>query len=95
MTKEENKRNNLSHPLPNTKKLRSVFIIDIEIKDPNKIERIFHKLYIKLEDLFFNLIMKLPEKLIPKSLMEWMNKYLTRRVQQLKQETIKQTWRKM
>lgn len=39
--------------------------------------------------------MKLPEKLIPKSLMKWMDKYLTRRVQQLKQETIKQTWRKM
>lgn len=72
-----------------------MFIIDIEIKDLNKIERIFHKLYIKLEDLFFNLIMKLPEKLIPKSLMKWMDKYLTRRVQQLKQETIKQTWRKM
>ena len=72
-----------------------MFIIDIEIKDQNKIERIFHKLYIKLEDLFFKIIMKLPEKLIPKSLMKWMDKYLTRRVQQLKQETIKQTWRKM
>lgn len=72
-----------------------MFIIDIEIKDPNKIQRFFHKLYIKLEDLFFNIIMKLPEKLIPKSLMKWMDKYLTKRVQQLKQETIKQTWRKM
>ena len=72
-----------------------MFIIDIEIKDPNKIERIFHKLYIKLEDLFFKIIMKLPEKFIPKSFMKWMDKYLKKRVQQLRQETIKQTWRKM
>ena len=67
--------------------------IDIEIKKRSFIKDFFHKLHSKLEDLLFKIIMKLPDRFIPSSLMDWLDRYTTKRINQLKQQNIKQTWR--
>ena len=70
-------------------------IIDIELKDRNKIKEFFQNFHSKLEDLLFSTISKLPEKLIPSPLMNWLSRYLDRRIAKLKQESIKMTWQNM
>lgn len=67
----------------------------MEIKDRNRAKDFSRKVHNKSEDLFFSIIQKLPEKLIPHRLMNWMNKYLDKRIRALKQENIKITWRNM
>ena len=67
--------------------------IDIEIKKRSFIKDFFHKQHSKLEDLFFKIIMKLPDRFIPSSLMDWLDRYTTKRINQLKQQNIKQTWK--
>ncbi len=69
--------------------------IDIEIKDRNKIKEFFHKLHNKFEDLLFSLIQKIPERFIPSLLMCWLDRYTDRQINQLEQEQIKATWKKM
>lgn len=67
--------------------------IDIEIKKRSIVKELFHKLHNTLEDLLFKIIMKLPDKFIPSSVMEWLDRYTTKRINQLKQQNVKQTWR--
>jgi alkyl sulfatase BDS1-like metallo-beta-lactamase superfamily hydrolase len=43
----------------------------------------------------FFIVQHLPEWLIPAPLMNWLDHYTTKRINQLKQQTIKQTWRNM
>ena len=69
-----------------------MIIIHIEIKERNRLKEFFHKLHNKLEDLCFSIIMKIPDKFIPTSLMLWIDKYTDKRIQQLRQQNIKQTW---
>lgn len=69
--------------------------IDIEIKKHSIIKDLFYKLHSKLEDLFFKIIMKLPDRFVPSSLMDWLDRYTTKRINQLKQQNIKQTWRNL
>ena len=70
-------------------------IIDIEIKKHSIVKDFLHKLHDRLEDLFFKIIMKLPERLIPSFLMEWLEQYTLKRINQIKQQNVKQTWRNM
>ena len=70
-------------------------IIDINIKDRNKIKEFFQNFHSKLEDLLFSIIQKLPEKLIPSPLMNWLSRYLDKRINELKQQFIKMTWQNM
>lgn len=72
-----------------------MIIIDIEIKDRNHIQEIFHKLHSRLEDITFSIIQRIPEKFIPQWLMNRLEKYLDKRISELKQEYIKMTWRNM
>lgn len=72
-----------------------VIIIDIEIKDCNHIKEFFHKLHSRLEDIAFSIIQRIPEKYLPHWLMNWLEKYLDKRISELKQESIKMTWRNM
>ena len=72
-----------------------MIIIDIEIKDRNHVKDCFHKLHSKLEDTAFSIIQKLPEKFIPQWLMNRLEKYLDRRIRELKQQSIQMTWRNM
>lgn len=77
----------------NTINFRELIVIDIEIRKPNRIKEFFHKLHSRLEDLIFSIIQRLPERLIPHWLMNWMEQYLNKRITQLQQETIKQNWK--
>ena len=70
-------------------------IIEIEIKDRNKFKEIFHKVRNMSEDLLFSIIQKLPKRFIPYFIMEWLDRYTDRRINQLKQQQIKATWQKM
>lgn len=64
----------------------------IEIKDHNRIKEFFQNLHSKAEDILFTIISKLPEKLIPSSFMNWLDRYTTKRISQLQQQIIKQRW---
>lgn len=70
-----------------------MIFINIEIKKQNKFKDFFHKRYSRLEDLLFSLIQKLPERFIPEFLMNWFDRYTTKRSNQLKQEQVRNTWR--
>lgn len=75
--------------------LKELIIIDIEIKERNRIKEFFHKLHSKLEDMIFSIIQILPDKIIPNFLMVWLDRYTTNRINELKQQSIMQTWSKM
>ena len=72
-----------------------MIIIDIEIKDRNHIQEIFHKLHSRLEDIAFSIVQRIPEKFIPQWLMNRLEKYLDKRISELKQQSIKMSWRNM
>lgn len=77
------------------KNFLEVILIDIEIKRRSIVKKFLRKLHSKSEDLFFKIIMKVPEKLIPSSVMGWLDRYTTKRINQLKQESIKNKWRNL
>ena len=68
-------------------------MINIELEDRNRMKEFFHKLHSNFEDIVFSLIQKLPERFIPKWLMEWLTHYTDKRIQELKQQIIKDRWR--
>lgn len=68
--------------------------MNYEITPRNRAKNFFHQIHNRSEDFFFWIIQKLPEKLIPAVLMNWADRYLDNRIQQLKQETIQQNWDK-
>lgn len=70
-----------------------MIIIEIEIKDRSKIKDFLSMLQSKIEDLMFSIMQKVPEQFIPQFLMEWLDQYTTKRINQLKQQNIKNTWR--
>lgn len=72
-----------------------MIIIDIEIKDRNHIKEFFHKLHSRLEDIAFSIIQRIPDKYIPLWIMNRLEKYLDKRISELKQQSIKMTWRNM
>ncbi len=69
--------------------------IDIELKDRNPIKDFFHRLHSKTEDILFSIIQKIPAKFFPHWFMNWLERYLDKRINELKQESIKKTWRNM
>ena len=73
--------------------VKDVISMDIEIKRRSRIKRFFQKLHSKSEDILFSIISKLPEKLVPPPLMEWLGRYIDRRIQQTKQQIAKSRWR--
>lgn len=75
--------------------LEGVIFIDIEIKKPNCFRNALRKLHSRLEDMIFSLIQKISEKFLTDSLMNWIDRYTTKRINELKQENIKNTWKKM
>lgn len=66
--------------------------IEIEIKDRNRVKEFFQKLHSKAEDILFTIISKIPEKLIPSPIMNWLDRYMNKRIGELKQQIIKQRW---
>lgn len=90
-----NNKNVLNFPNHTQKIFKGVIIIDIELKDRNHVKDFFHKLFSRLENISFSIIQRIPEKFIPHWLMNWLEKYLDKRISELKQESIKMTWRNM
>ena len=66
--------------------------INIEIQKPNRFKDLLHKIFNRLEDLMFSIIQKLPEKMIPHFLMNWMEHYTNKRLTELKQQIIRNRW---
>ena len=69
--------------------------IYIEIKYRNRLKEFFQNFHSKAEDIAFSIIQRIPEKFIPHWLMNWLEKYLDKRIRELKQESIKMTWHNM
>ena len=67
----------------------------MELNNLNRLIKFFHKLHSQLEDIAFSFIQRIPEKFIPYWLMDRLEKYLDRRIRELKQESIRMTWRNM
>lgn len=67
--------------------------INIEIKKRSRVKEYFRKLHSRSEDLLFKFIMKLPDRFIPSFIINWLDRYTTKRINQLKQQNIKQTWK--
>lgn len=74
-----------------TKIFKEVITIDIELKDRNRLKEFFQNFHNKVEDIAFSILQKLPDKFIP----HWLEKYLDKRICELKQESIRMTWRNM
>lgn len=72
-----------------------MIIIEIELKKRNRLKEFFHKLHDRLEDITFSIIQRIPEKFIPQWLMNRLEKYLDKRISELKQQSIQMTWRNM
>lgn len=70
-------------------------MIDIELKDRSRTKEFFHKLHNKLEDILFSIVQKIPDKFLPHWLMNKLEKYLDKRISELKQESIRMTWKNM
>ena len=66
--------------------------MNYEIPPRNKTKDFSRQIHNRLEDFLFWMIQKLPERFIPAVLMHWANRYLDKRIQQLRQETIHQNW---
>lgn len=66
--------------------------INIEIQKPNHFKDLLHKIFNRLEDLMFSIIQKLPEEMIPRSVMKWMEHYTNKRLSKLKQQIIRNRW---
>ena len=69
--------------------------IYIEIKYRNRLKEFFQNFHSKAEDIAFSIIQRIPEKLLPHWLMNWLEKYLDKRISELKQQSIKMTWHNM
>ena len=72
-----------------------MILIDKEIKDRNRLKEFFHNFHTTAEDIAFSIIQRIPEKLLPHWLMNWLDHYLDKRINELKQESTKMTWRNM
>lgn len=71
---------------------KELIYINIEIQKPNRFKDLLHKIFNRLENLMFSIIQKLPEKMIPRSVMNWMEHYTTKRLSELKQQIIRNRW---
>lgn len=50
-------------------------------------------LHNRIEDLMFSILMKLPDRFITPSLMNWLDQYMTKRLDSLQRQLIKDRWR--
>ena len=67
--------------------------IDIKIQQGSRLKKIFHKLCDTLEDFIFSIVEKLPERFIPPKMMDLLERYLNKRLQQLEQQNIENNWK--
>ena len=70
-------------------------MVHITVKERNKKEEFFKKLKSKAEDVLFSIITRLPERLLPKCFMRWLEKYLNKRMAELQREQVQANWNKV
>ena len=68
--------------------------MNYEIIPRNKAKDFSRQIHNRLEDFLFWILQKIPERFIPSALINWADRYLDKRIHQLKQETIRQNWNK-
>ena len=66
--------------------------MNYEITPRNRTREFFHQIPDKLEGFLFWILQEIPERFIPSALINWADRYLDKRIHQLKQETIRQNW---
>lgn len=69
--------------------------MNIEIKPRSRAKEFIENLQSKSEDIMFDIITKVPARLIPSPLMQWITNYIDKRTQELQQEIIRQQWQKV
>lgn len=70
-------------------------INNIEVKEPDKKREFFKKVKSKAEDCLFSVIGLLPEKLMPGFVMEWVSRYIDKRMNELQKEQTQANWKKV
>lgn len=68
--------------------------MNYEITPRNRAKDFSRQIHDKLENFLFWILQKIPERFIPSALMHWADRYLDKRIHQLKQETNRQNWNK-
>lgn len=69
--------------------------INIEIKKCKRLKEFRDIIKSKCEDILFSIVQKIPENFIPHFLMAWLEHYINNRIRNLKQQNVKQAWRKL
>lgn len=69
--------------------------MNIELKNHNRILDLIRRTHSKIEDLFFSVVLMLPDKLLPSFILRWIDHYTTKRMNDLEQQLIKERWRSM
>ena len=54
-----------------------------------------HKIHYNIEETGFNLFQKIPEKYMPACIINWMDKYTSKRLTELKQQITRIKWQTM
>lgn len=73
-------------------KEKELIIINIEITPKSRVKELLHKIFSKLEDIIFSIIQKFPERFIPSFLMRWLDRYTTKRIDELKRKIVRDRW---
>lgn len=69
--------------------------MNIAVGKCRRLRESLHHLYSKSEDTMFSTIQKIPAKFMPTFLTDWLDRYATKRIQELKQQTMKQAWHRV
>lgn len=69
--------------------------INFNIKKRNRIKDFSTSCHDHAENMLFWIIQRMPQKLIPNFLMNWLDGYTTKRIAQLKQQIIKDRWKEI
>lgn len=74
---------------------QEVITINIEIKPKSKIKEFFQGIHSTFEDMLFTIVTHIPEAFLPAFIMKWLDRYTTKRTQELQQEIVRQRWQQV
>jgi len=69
--------------------------MNIEIKPRSKTQELFHKFKSKSEDIFLNLLIGVSKFSKADFIQNWIDRYTSKRLAELKQEIISQRWQQV
>lgn len=67
--------------------------MNIEIHERNRFNELLYKIHNNIEDTAFKLLLSIPENMIPSSLMNWIEHYIDKRMNELQYQLICDNWR--